>query len=97
MALSLPAMSAEVEEIIVTARATEESVREIPVAITAVGEERLDQFGLESFEDLEALTPQLSIGRATSGNGAVIAIRGIGSSPSSIGIEQSVSVIIDGT
>jgi outer membrane receptor protein involved in Fe transport len=88
--------AAEIEEIVVTARATEESVREIPVAITAVGEERLNQFGLESFEDLEAITPQLSVGRATSGNGAVIAIRGIGSSPSSIGIEQSVAVIIDG-
>ncbi len=92
----LPAMSAEIEEIIVTARAVEESVRDIPVAITAVSEERLNQFGLESLEDVEAMQPQLSIGRATSGSGAVIAIRGIGSSPSSIGIEQSVAVVIDG-
>jgi iron complex outermembrane receptor protein len=84
------------EEIVVTARATEETIREIPVAITAVGEERLDQFGIESFMDLEAITPQLTIGRASSGNGASIAIRGIGSSTSSIGIEQSVAVVIDG-
>ena len=93
---ALPAHSAQIEEIIVTARATEESVREVPVAITAVGEERLNQFGLESFEDLEAITPQLSIGRGTSGSGAVIALRGIGSSSTSIGIEQSVAVILDG-
>ena len=86
----------EIEEIVVTARAVEESVRDIPVAITAVSEERLDQFALEGFMDLEAITPQLSIGRATSGSGASIAIRGIGSTPSSIGIEQSVAVIIDG-
>lgn len=88
--------AAEIEEIIVTARATEESVREIPVAITAVGEERLDQFSLESFQDLEAITPQLSIFRGSSGNGASFAIRGIGSSISSIGIEQSTAVVIDG-
>ena len=36
----------EIEEIIVTARGTEETIREVPVAITAVGEERLNQFGL---------------------------------------------------
>ena len=66
--------SNEIEEIVVTARAVEESVRDIPVAITAVSEERLDQFALEGFMDLEAITPQLSIGRATSGSGASIAI-----------------------
>lgn len=86
----------EIEELIVTARATEESVREIPVAITAVDAERLDEFGLEGFMDLEAITPQLSITRATSGSGASIGIRGISSAPTSIGIEQSVAVVIDG-
>ena len=59
LATSLPAMSAQIEEIIVTARATEESVRDIPVAITAIGEERMETFGLEGFLDLEAITPQL--------------------------------------
>ncbi|MEZ5596271.1 MAG: TonB-dependent receptor [Pseudomonadales bacterium] len=90
------AQAAEIEEIVVTARATEETVRDIPVAITAVGEERLNLFSMESFMDLEAMTPQLSIGRSTSGSGASISIRGIGSAPTSIGIEQSVAVVIDG-
>jgi outer membrane receptor protein involved in Fe transport len=71
-------------------------VREIPVAITAVAEERMNQFAIESLMDLEALTPQLSIGRATSGSGTSISIRGIFSPSTSIGIEQSVAVIIDG-
>lgn len=88
--------AAEIEEIVVTARAGEESIRNIPVAITAVGEERMNQFGIESMMDLEAMTPQLSIGRATSGSGTSIAIRGISSPSTSIGIEQSVAVIIDG-
>ena len=88
--------AAEIEEIVVTARSVEESVRDIPVAITAIGEERLDTFGLESMTDLEAITPQLSIARAGNGNGATIGIRGIGSPTTSIGIEQSVAVVIDG-
>ena len=94
--LSANVLAAEIEEIVVTARAEEKSVREIPVAITAVTEDRLQRFGLDSFTDLEALTPQLTIARGGSGNGAAIGIRGIASATSSIGIESSVSIIIDG-
>ncbi len=88
--------SQQIEEIVVTARAEEKSVRDIPVAISVVNEERMDTFGLDSFSDLEAMTPQLTIARGGSGNGAAIGIRGIASATSSIGIESSVSIIIDG-
>ncbi len=90
------ALAAEIEEIVVTARAVEESVRNIPVAITAVGEERLEKFALNSMTDLEEMTPQLSIFRAGNGSAASVQIRGIGSTTTSIGIEQSVAVVIDG-
>jgi len=89
-------LSAQIEEIIVTARAVEESVRNIPVAITAISEDRLRKFGLDSMTDLEALTPQLSVFRAGNGNAASVQIRGIGSPTTSIGIEQSVAVVVDG-
>lgn len=85
-----------IDEIVVTARAVEESIRDIPVAITAVNEERLQRFGLDSMTDLEAITPQLSIFRAGNGSAASVQIRGIGSTTTSIGIEQSVAVMIDG-
>jgi len=94
--ISSSASAATIEEVIVTARATEEAIRDIPVAITAVSEERMNTFGIESLMDLEAMTPQLDIGRATSGSGTSIGIRGIFSPSTSIGIEQSVAVIIDG-
>jgi outer membrane receptor protein involved in Fe transport len=89
-------LAAEIEEIVVTARAVEESVRDIPVAITAVSEDKLNKFALESMTDLEALTPQLSVFRAGNGSAASVQIRGIGSTTTSIGIEQSVAVMIDG-
>lgn len=91
-----PIYANTIEEIVVQARAEEESVRNIPVALTAVGEERMNQFGIESMTDLEAITPQLTISRAGNGNGASVAIRGIGSPTTSIGIEQSVAIMIDG-
>jgi iron complex outermembrane recepter protein len=90
------ATAAVIEEIIVTARAVEESVRDVPVAITAVSEDRLNKFGLESMTDLEAMTPQLSVFRAGNGSAASVQIRGIGSTTTSIGIEQSVAIMIDG-
>jgi outer membrane receptor protein involved in Fe transport len=94
-ALGIPTAYAQIEEIVVTARGVEESVREIPVAITVVNEKLMQDLSLYSFEDVAAVTPALNIIRGTSGNGASINIRGIGVNTSSIGIEQSVAAIID--
>jgi outer membrane receptor protein involved in Fe transport len=87
---------AQIDEVVVQARGTEETVRDIPVAITTVGSEQMEKYNLTSLSDVAANTPQLSIVRGTSGSGASLSIRGIGSTYTSIGIEQSVAVILDG-
>jgi len=84
------------EEVIVTARKREENIREIPVAVTAISAEKLDKYDLRSIEAIAASIPQLSVVRGSSGSGATISLRGIGSTFTSIGIEQSVAVILDG-
>jgi outer membrane receptor protein involved in Fe transport len=84
------------EEVIVTARKREENIREIPVAVTAVSQEKLDRYELRSIEAIAASIPQLNVVRGSSGSGATISLRGIGSTFTSIGIEQSVAVILDG-
>src|SRR5687768_10927191 len=84
------------EEVIVTARKRQENIREIPVAVTAVSAEKLDKYDLRSIEAIAASIPQLSVVRGSSGSGATISLRGIGSTFTSIGIEQSVAVILDG-
>lgn len=50
---------------------------------------------LSSLEKVAAVTPQFTIGRAPNGSGAHLSIRGLGSNSSSIGIEQSVAVVVD--
>ena len=65
------------EEIVVTARGVEESVRDIPVAITVLNEERLNNLSLTTFEDISSATPGLDLIRSVSGSGAVINMRGI--------------------
>lgn len=100
-----PAMAADaaegdqasaLEEVIVTARKRQENIREIPVAVTAISAEKLDKYDLRSIEGIAASIPQLNVVRGSSGSGATISLRGIGSSFTSIGIEQSVAVILDG-
>lgn len=84
------------EEIVVTARKREESVQDIPVAVTALSAATIVKQDLTSIEKIAARTPNLSVGRSSNGSGAQITMRGIGSSASSIGIEQSVAVVVDG-
>lgn len=84
------------EEVIVSARKRDENIQNIPVAVTAISAKQLDHYSLRSIEEISANTPQLSVTRGSSGSGATISLRGIGSSYTSIGIEQSVAVNVDG-
>ena len=92
---SVPTISSDIEEIVVTARARDESLRDIPVAISVFSEEEMENLNINSLDDIAASSASLEINRINSGSGVQIAIRGIASSPGSIGIEQSVAVMID--
>ena len=85
-----------IEEVIVTARKREESVQDVPVLVTAISAEQIRAKDLTSLEKVAATTPNFNVGRASNGSGAQLTLRGIGSSSTSIGIEQSVAVIVDG-
>lgn len=84
------------EEVVVTARKREESAQDVPVIVQALSAEQIRAMDLTSMEKLASTTPNFNIGRASNGSGAQITMRGIGSSSTSIGIEQSVAVIVDG-
>src|SRR5579885_554696 len=88
--------SGTLEQVIVTARKRAENIQNVPVAVTALSAEQLDRQALTSIEKIAATTPQLQVVRGSSGSGADLSLRGIGSSFTSIGIEQSVAVNIDG-
>jgi outer membrane receptor protein involved in Fe transport len=84
------------EEIIITARKREESLQDAPIQVTALSQERINQFDATSLEKIAGITPQLFVARTSNGSGAQITMRGIGSSSTSIGLEQSVAVVLDG-
>ena len=94
-----PAGSAQperLEPVVVTARRRLENVQDAPVVMTTLTGDRIERLNLRSIEELSAATPGLIVTRGNSGSGADIRLRGIGSTFSSIGIEQSVAVIVDG-
>lgn len=92
----LPALSQGLEEIIVTARKREESLQDAPLNVSAISQDRIQKFDVTSLERIATTTPQFFVGRSSNGSGAQMTLRGIGSSSTSIGIEQSVAVIMDG-
>ena len=83
-------------DIIVTARKRVESVQDVPVAVSAISAVTIQQRDLTSLDKSAAATPSFTVGRASNGSGAQMTLRGIGSSSTSIGIEQSVATVVDG-
>ncbi|KHK90286.1 TonB-dependent receptor [Novosphingobium malaysiense] len=84
------------DEIVVTARKRDETLQNVPVAVTAIGSESLSDNLAQDLTKLAELAPQVSVGEGGSGTGAVISIRGISSSSSDAGFDQSVLVEMDG-
>lgn len=67
---------AQLEELVVTASRRNESIREVPTAVSAYGEEKLRDGQVANLEGLTAMTPNIQI--STYLTNANIAIRGIG-------------------
>ena len=81
-------------DIIVTAQRREERLRDVPIAVTAVPAERLEQLSLRSIDSVTTVTPSFVFGTAYSYTQAFI--RGVGSSFPSPGLEGSIATYIDG-
>ena len=67
-----------IEEIIVTAEKRQESVLDVPVSMTALSGDKLEDLGLTNFMDLEQLVPGLQFGDDNEQKGQGTVIRGIG-------------------
>ena len=80
------AASGSLEEIVVTAQRRQERLEDVPMSITAFSQEKLDQQGLRTIDDLSRLSPGVTFfrnGMSDSGNyndeDSDISIRGIDS------------------
>jgi iron complex outermembrane receptor protein len=74
-----PALSPGLEEIVVTARRREESLQDVPVAVSAFGTAQLEQRGIDELGQLNAVVPNVSMygGGATGESQGSFRMRGV--------------------
>jgi len=88
--------AATVEDIIVTARRTEESAQRTPLALTAFSGETLSRIGAQQVTDIQGAVPNLNLvqGRGSS-NATNIYIRGVGQPDALQTFDPAVGVYVD--
>lgn len=84
----------ELEEIIVTATKTRESLQDVSLAVTAIADERLIDGTISDVGALQGVIPNFSVG--SDFGQAKIFIRGIGLNSSFAGVDPSVALHLDG-
>jgi len=100
-AKSAPASEEPLEEVVVTARQREETLIEIPLAISAFTEEKIREAGFRDLSDVVRQTPSVDFQQRGSGLGVggrinpVIRIRGV-ASPSPLPHLAATSLFVDG-
>ena len=85
------------EEIIVTAEKREQSLQDVPISISVLNEERLEQVGIDEVEDLGANVPNLAVSPFNSDSNTVrLLIRGIGLNDVQLTQDPAVALYMDG-
>ena len=84
------------ESIKVTARKREETLQDVPVAVTAFTSDSLDKLNVEDLSDLDAQVPNLTIYAARGSSSTLTAyIRGVGQSDPLWGVDPGVGIYMD--
>jgi iron complex outermembrane receptor protein len=83
-------------EIVVTARKRAESILTVPVIANVLTEAQLERTQVTSLDDIATIATGLVIGQQPGELGTQVAIRGVGTNATDPGIDQSVSLNIDG-
>jgi len=88
--------TATVDEIIVTATKREQSLQDVPIVVTAVSGQLMQDAGVKDIKDLTILTPGLTVTSTSNETVTTARIRGVGTVGDNPGLESSVGVVIDG-
>lgn len=84
------------DDIVVVAQRRAEKIQDVPLSVSAVSGKTLEARGINSVSELAQRVPSLSITSSNNTRNSTVYIRGIGTSGTNPGIEQSVGIFIDG-
>jgi len=80
----------------VTAQKREEALQDVPVSVTALDEQLLQDNNVRDIKDMQILVPGLTVTSTQNEAITTARIRGIGTVGDNVGLESSVGVVIDG-
>ena len=84
------------ETVTVTARRREESLKDVPVAVTALSGDQLDKLDVKNLGELQGQVPNLTIYAARGSNSTITTfIRGIGQADPLWGVDPGVGIYFD--
>ncbi|WP_395651561.1 TonB-dependent receptor [Brevundimonas sp.] len=88
--------AASLDDVVVTARRRDEQLKDVPVAVSALSEERLEQTGAADITALQQQTPNATVQVARGSNSTLISfIRGVGQQDPLWGFEPGVGLYVD--
>ncbi len=88
--------SGDHNDILVTATKREQTLQNVPVAVTVTTAETIERAEIRDLNDLQAVVPSLQVGQRQSLANTNFFIRGFGNGANNAGIEPSVGVFVDG-
>jgi iron complex outermembrane recepter protein len=86
----------EDDAIIVTATKREQTLQDVPVAVSVTSADQIERAQVRDLKDLQTLVPSLRVSQLQSSASTDFIIRGFGNGSNNVGIEGSVGVFIDG-
>ncbi|MES2494292.1 MAG: TonB-dependent receptor [Pseudomonadota bacterium] len=97
-ALPAPDDTAEAtgNEIVVTATKREQTLQDVPVAVTVTTAETIERAQIRDVRDLSTVVPSLRVNQLQSSANTNFYIRGFGNGANNAGIEPSVGLFVDG-
>ena len=90
------AQNRTIEEVTVTAAKKEQTLQEIPVAVSVISGDAIEKAQILDLSDLQSIVPSLRINTLQNSANTNFIIRGFGNGANNPGIEPSVGVFIDG-
>ena len=82
--------------ILVTATKREETLQDVPIAVSVTTVETIERAQIRDLKDLSTLVPSLRVNQQASATNTNFIIRGFGNGSNNAGIEPSVGVFVDG-
>lgn len=83
-------------EIVVTATKREQTLQDVPVAVTVTSAETIERAQIRDIRDLSTVVPSLRVNTLQSSANTNFYIRGFGNGANNAGIEPSVGLFVDG-